>query len=140
MPPARRDLPQFLRFLVVGASNTLVTLVLLALLSRILDPRVAYTVVFALGLAYTTVLSRRYVFRAARSRARSAAFAGWYLAVYGLGLGVVHLLTLAGVTSPDLLALITVGVTAPVNFLGGRLIFRTDPLDRTDPVDKELAA
>jgi putative flippase GtrA len=130
---------QVARFLLVGASNTLVTLVLLALLARVLDPRLAYTIVFALGLVYTTVLSRRYVFRARRSRARGAAFVAWYLAVYALGLGVVHLLSRAGADSPDLLALLTVGVTAPVNFLGGRLIFRPDGAPG-DTTDEELTA
>jgi putative flippase GtrA len=135
--PARGDLrasvAQVWRFLLVGGSNTLVTGVLLALLARVMDPRLAYTIVFALGLVYTSILTRRYVFRAARSRRRTAAFVAWYLASYGLGLGVVHVLGVLGVENPDLLALLTVAITAPVNFVGGRLIFRTSD-------DEELVA
>jgi len=53
-----------LRFLVVGGSNTVITLVLFALLARVMPPWLAYTVVFALGLAYATLLTGRFVFTA----------------------------------------------------------------------------
>ena len=114
-----------LRFLVVGGSNTAVTLVLFALLARVIPAWVAYTVVFALGLAYTTVLTGRFVFGAESTWRHSGLFIGWYLLVYAVGLGLVQTLQALGVDSPDLLALLTVVVTAPLNFLGGRWIFRS---------------
>ena len=123
-----------LRFLVVGGSNTAVTLVLFALLARVMPPWLAYTVVFALGLAYTTILTGRFVFGADNNRRSSALFVGWYLAVYAVGLGVVQTLQAVGVDSPDLTALLTVIVTAPLNFLGGRWIFG----DRSSYSEKEL--
>ena len=113
-----------LRFLVVGGSNTAVTLVLFALLARVIPAWVAYTMVFALGLAYTTVLTGRFVFGAESTWRHSGLFIGWYLLVYAVGLGLVQTLQALGVDSPDLLALLTVVVTAPLNFLGGRWIFR----------------
>jgi putative flippase GtrA len=113
-----------LRFLVVGGSNTAVSLVLFALLARVVAPWLAYTVVFALGLAYTTLLTGRFVFGAQNTRRRSGMFVGWYLSVYVGGLVILHALQALGVGSPDLLAVLTVVVTAPLNFLGGRLIFR----------------
>src|SRR5450759_761173 len=126
--------PSILRFLVVGGSNTVVTLVLFALLARVMAPWLAYSAVFALGLAYTTVLTGRFVFGAHSKRRSSGLFIGWYLAVYALGLGVVQTLQALGVSSPDILALLTVLVTAPLNFLGGRWIFR----DRSSYAEKEL--
>jgi putative flippase GtrA len=113
-----------LRFVVVGGSNTAITLVLFALLARVIPPGFAYTVVFALGLTYTTILTGRFVFRAGHTWRSSGLFIGWYLAVYAVGLGVVQILQALGVHSPDLLALLTVSVSAPLNFFGGRLIFR----------------
>lgn len=112
-----------LRFLVVGGSNTAITLVLFALLARVMRPWVAYTVVFVLGLSYATLLTGRFVFGAESSRRSSGLFIGWYLLVYAVGLGLVQTLQAFGVDSPDLLALLTVVVTAPLNFLGGRWIF-----------------
>ena len=123
-----------IRFLAVGGSNTLITLVLFALLARVVPPWLAYTVVFALGLGYTTALTGRFVFGAETTRRSSALFIGWYLAVYVVGLGVVQTLQALGVDSPDVLALLTVVVTAPLNFLGGRWIFR----DRSPHSEKEL--
>lgn len=130
--PSNRS--SFLRFLAVGGSNTVVTLVLFALLARVMAPWLAYSAVFALGLAYTTVLTGRFVFGAHNTRRSSGLFIGWYLAVYALGLGVVQTLQALGVSSPDILALLTVLVTAPLNFLGGRWIFR----DRSSYAEKEL--
>ena len=121
-PPSNRS--QVLRFLVVGGSNTAITLVLFALLARTMPAWLAYTLVFALGLAYTTVLAGRFVFGAHSTWRSSGLFIGWYLLVYAVGLGIVQALQALGVHSPDLLALLTVVVTAPLNFLGGRWIFR----------------
>jgi putative flippase GtrA len=133
-PPSTRS--SVLRFLAVGGSNTMITLVLFALLARIMAPWLAYTLVFALGLAYTTMLTGRFVFGADNTRRRSGLFIVWYLTVFVIGLGVVQTVQAFGVDSPDLLALLTVLVTAPLNFLGGRWIFR----DRSSHSDKELVS
>jgi putative flippase GtrA len=116
-------LRQSWRFLLVGGVNTAVTTALLALLSFVLDPAVAYTVVYLIGLAFTTVMTNRYVFGAARSWPRMALFVVWYLGVYAVGLAVVRVLDGGHQWGPLPLALVTVAVTAPLSFLGGRLIF-----------------
>jgi putative flippase GtrA len=117
------SLRQSWRFLVVGGANTAVTVVLLAVLARLIDPAIAYSVVYVLGLAFTTVMTNRYVFSSARSWTRMAAFVAWYLVVYGVGLIVVHVLDANYRWGSVVLALATVAVTAPLSFLGGRLIF-----------------
>lgn len=105
-----------------------------ALLAQWLDPRVAYTIVFAGGLSYTTVLSSRWVFSARTSPRLLATFVGWYLAVYVIGLGTVHVVR-DHVDSTILLAGVTILVTAPLSFLGGRLIFGSRPAAAaTEPV------
>lgn len=128
----RRELRSARRFVLVGAANTAVTWALLAVLARFIDNRVAYTIVFALGLAFTTVATGRYVFAGThRSWQRSALFASWYLLVYGAGLAVVDLLTRRGGLGPEIVALAAVAVTAPLSFLGGRLVFRRKPPPRS---------
>jgi putative flippase GtrA len=121
-PPSGRS--SILRFLVLGGSNTVITLIAFAFLARIIPPWAAYTTVFALGLAYTTALTGRFVFGADTTRRRVGLFIGWYLIVYVVGLGVVQALQALGVHSPDVLSLLTVAVTAPLNFFGGRRIFQ----------------
>lgn len=115
------------RFLLVGGANTVVTAALMAALSLIIDPRLAYTVVYLAGLAFTTVMSSRYIFSASGSWPRMAAFVAWYLAVYAVGLAVVRLLDGGYDWSPIPIALATVAVTAPLSFIGGRLIFASAP-------------
>jgi len=82
------------------------------------------------------MLSGRFVFGTDNTRRRSGLFIGWYLTVFVIGLGVVQTVQALGVDSPDILALITVAVTAPLNFLGGQWIFR----DRSSHSDKELVS
>jgi len=118
---------QFFRFLLVGGSNTLVTLALFVVLQRWLSPGVAYTVVFLLGLAYTTVLTASVVFGSRLTWRRAAAFVGWYLLVYAVGLGVVQLVAVVWAPSSLTTAVVTVAATAPLNFLGGRLLFAVRP-------------
>jgi putative flippase GtrA len=115
---------EVVRFLLVGGSNTLVTLALFVLLQQWLEPAVAYTVVFALGLAYTTAMTASVVFGARLTWRTGGAFVGWYLLVYGVGLLAVQLLQALWTPSSLVTAVLTVAITAPLNFLGGRLLFR----------------
>jgi putative flippase GtrA len=111
------------RFIVVGATNTLATAALFVLLAQVLAPRLAYTIVFALGLAVTTVATGRWVFENDRlSLRRAAVFAGWYLLVYGIGLLVLTPLERARIAEP-IMAVTVIAVTAPLNYLGGRAVF-----------------
>jgi putative flippase GtrA len=111
------------RFLLVGGSNTVMSFLLLAFLAHVIDHGVAYTVAFVTGLAYTTLLTGRFVFSAAGSRGKTAAFVLWYLGVYLIGLLVVHLVDRNGDRSSVVVALATVLVTAPLGFLGGRIVY-----------------
>ena len=119
---------QVWRFGVVGASNTLLTGVLLWILASVIDPRIAYTVVFALGIAYSALLTSRFVFSSRSSPQRLTAFVLWYLAVYAVGLVLVDALDDPG-RSSLVLAAVTIAVTAPLSFVGGRLIFGRDVRD-----------
>jgi putative flippase GtrA len=122
-------LRQLGRFLLVGGSNTAITLALFVALQQWLAPALAYTVVFVLGLAYTTAMTARVVFGARLVWRTALGFAAWYLLVYGVGLLVVQSLHAVWAPSGVVTALLTVAVTAPLSFLGGRLLFtpRTRP-------------
>lgn len=126
-PAEGRHWGQLLRFALVGGTNTAVTLALFVLLQRWLSAPVAYTIVFALGLAYTTALTATVVFGSRLSWRSAALFAGGYLAVYGIGLLVIRLLTTFWDPSSLITATVTVVVTAPLNFLVGRLLFDDRP-------------
>jgi putative flippase GtrA len=125
---------QVVRFLLLGACNTALTTALLALLATAVDPQLAYTIVFVLGVLFTVTLTGRMVFRTSPSRPRVAMFAGWYLLVYAVGLLVVRLLDHELSWGPVALAIGTVAVTAPLSFMGGRLIFHTSSTRRPSGV------
>ena len=107
------------RFLAVGASNTLATLLVFWALTYVMPSGLAYTCAFALGLAYTTFMSSRVVFRVKAGAKRHAHFVAWYLIVYLVGLGAVWALESA--EAPRLALVVgTVAITVPLNYFGGR--------------------
>lgn len=123
---------QACRYVGLGGANTFATGLLLAGLAHVMDPRIAYTLVFLLGLALASALTGRFVFSVRATRHQRLSLASWYSIVYLTGLGVVQLLG-SRTVGPTVLAILTVLVTAPLGFLGGRLIFaRSDQdLDET---------
>lgn len=110
------------RFLLVGGLNTVVTAGCLAVLATLIDPRLAYTIVFVAGVAFATVMADRFVFGVRLGAKGMLAYAGTYLAVYLVGLAVVALIDRSGL--PSSASALVVIVTAPLNFLAGRLIAR----------------
>jgi putative flippase GtrA len=118
---------QLLRFLIVGGTNTLITYAIFVALGLIIDPGIAFTIAFVIGLVWVTAGSSRFVFRGATSARRIAIFLGWYLFIYAIGRLIVHLLDPQGVTALLLTSLAVLVVTTPLTFIGGRLIFT--PMD-----------
>jgi hypothetical protein len=80
--------------------------------------------VFAAGVAFSSWLTGSFVFGARRQLRTSLTYAGWYLAVYGVGLGVLQLAQRIDDLPTWLLGLAVISVTAPLNYLGGRVLFR----------------
>ncbi|WP_149202571.1 GtrA family protein [Actinotalea subterranea] len=123
------------RFVVAGGFNTLVTGVALSLLAQVIDPRLAYTIVFLVGIGISVALAGGFVFGVAMTRRLVVLYVAMYLLVYVVGLGVVALADAAGM--PDIGSGLVVLVTAPLTFIGGRLLLTrgvaapTDPLERT---------
>ena len=126
------------RFLVLGATNTLVTGAIFVILGTVIPPWIAYLVAFTIGLAWVVFGSSRFVFRA-ESRARHlVAFAALYLFIFGCGQLVIFLLHPRGVGSLILTSVLVIAVSTPLNYLGGRLVFRSSPKAEND-AQKESA-
>ena len=110
------------RFLTLGAANTVVTTVAFYLLSLVMPPSVAFTIVYVCALAYLALLTPRYVFRARLSTAHTVALAGWYVLVYLVGLSVIRVLEHAADLDRWAITVGTVAVTSPLSFIGSRLL------------------
>jgi len=116
---------QAIRFLVVGGINTLATYAVFIVLGLFITAWIAYSVAFALGLAWVVFGSSRFVFKATTSAKKIALFSGWYLLIYGVGRLVVHVFNPVGLFELAITSLVVLVVTTPLSFLGGRLIFTT---------------
>ena len=108
------------RFVLAGGLNTAVTTVALALLSLVIDPQIAYTIVFASGIALSVLLADRFVFGVRMTKLTMLTYVAMYLAVYVIGLFVVR--AIGSTDLPPSASALVVVVTAPLTFLGGRIL------------------
>ena len=111
-----------LRFLLVGGANTLATMAAFYGLAIVLPTRVAFTLVYAAGLAFVVLVTPRYVFGRRSPWPRRLLLALWYVATYGVGIGVISLLSSVLSAPREAVVLGTVAVTAPLSFVGARLL------------------
>jgi putative flippase GtrA len=108
------------RFVLAGGLNTAVTALALGLLSGVIDPQIAYTIVFACGVALSVFLADRFVFGVRMTTLTMLAYVVMYLAVYVVGLFVVR--AIGSTDLPPSASALVVVVTAPLTFLGGRVL------------------
>jgi putative flippase GtrA len=113
---------QLLRFGVLGGINTAITAAAFYLLALVLPATVAFTLVYAAGIAFVALTTPRFVFRSAAPWPRRLALAAWYVVVYIVGLLVVTILESGLDASRVVVVLGTVLVTAPLGFVGARLL------------------
>lgn len=115
MPPRLRA--QFGRYLVAGALNTLSTYALLVLAMRFMPYLIAYSLVYAIGVAIGYALQSRFVFRVPLSWRTARRFPLAYAAQYAFGAILLWLLVDAAQMSRNLAALVVVGASVPLGFM-----------------------
>lgn len=114
----------FLRFLLSGGLNTLLTYLLYLLLLQHIGARLSYSIAFASGVALAYGLGRVFVFRQPARAGRSRYFPLIYLVQYLLGVLIVHA-WVEWLAWPDALAaLASICVTVPMTFVLSRWVFQ----------------
>jgi putative flippase GtrA len=121
------ELVSFLRFLLTGVANAVLTGGMLVVIAAQVNIVIAYTIVYGFGLAFTTVLSACFVFRSRLTVSAVVRFVAWYLCVYLLGASLVEVIARDWHVSHSFTAVAVLAVTAPLNFIGGSLVFRPRP-------------
>jgi len=92
------------------------------LLSLAMPARFAFTLVYAAGIAFVALVTPRWVFGVSSSVARRLLLGLWYVFTYLVGLGMIALLE-GPLDAPTIVVVVgTLCVTAPLSFLGGRLL------------------
>lgn len=116
---------EFARFLLVGASNTLLSWVLFVVLVRFMPYLAAYTLAYAAGIVNSYFLNVRFVFKERISFASFLKFPLAYLLQYALGMFLMWLLADKLGMQPESAMVLVVCVTIPVTFLANRIILKT---------------
>ena len=111
---------QFVRYLVAGALNTMLTWLLFVALSQWINYLLAYGIVFVLGVALSYVLQSVWVFRSKMQWASLLRFKMAYLANLCVGLLLLKLLVANSALSPAHAAIVVVAVQVPISFLLSR--------------------
>jgi hypothetical protein len=88
----------------------------------VLQARIAFTIVYVAGLAFVVLVTPGYVFGSRSAWPRRVLLAFWYVGTYLVGIGVISLLTSVVSASRIAVVLGTVAVTAPLGFIGARLL------------------
>ena len=122
--PARRESRQILRFVVAGAINAGLSVLVYQAALFVMPHGPAYVLAYLAGIAIAYVLYSRQVFDAPLGTARFAAFTVFYLLSLALGtLLNALLIEMLGVVA-RLAIFITIALMLPVNYLGSRFCLR----------------
>ena len=118
-------LAQGLRFVAVGAANTLGTLLLYQLLLFVLPYGYAYALAWLTGLVFVNVAYPRFVYGKPRvTRRETLLNSCFYLSSFALSWGLLYLFTSLLTVNPRLSIVMVLAVTVPLNFLVTRIIYR----------------
>lgn len=117
------QLPEFVRFIMVGIFATALHYGLYFLLQRIINVNIAYTAGYAISFIANFYLTAYFTFRRKPSWKKAFGFGGVHLVNYLLHMGLLNLFLWAGLSKP--LAPIPVfPIAIAVNFLLVRYVFK----------------
>ncbi len=115
---------EFLVFLLLGASNTLLTLLLYWLLLRWLPHTAAYAFSYAAGVVYSAATNARFTFRTRLTAQGFLRFAAWTLALYAINALFLELLVRGAGIEARYAVLVVTAVAVPLGFLGSRFALK----------------
>ena len=115
---------EFIRFLIAGAANTLISYLLYLVLLTFLSYLSAYTIAYCVGITLSYFLNVRFVFKKGASFISFLKFPIVYATQYALGATILWLLVSKIGFSPSLAMAGVIVTTIPVTFFASRTILR----------------
>ena len=113
---------EFARFLLAGATNTLLSYLLYLFLLEFLVYLLAYSIAYCIGIALSYFLNVYFVFKQRASLTSFVKFPIVYAVQYGLGVLILWLLVDGAGMAPAIAMIGVIAVTIPVTFLASRLV------------------
>lgn len=113
---------ELLRFVVVGAVNTVLTLLLFEGLRLLMPYIVAYSLAYVLGIFVSYLLNTTYVFRRPKTFKTAALFPLVYVGQYLFGVVLMWMLVENVGLSPTLAVLVVILASVPVTFMMSRTV------------------
>jgi len=113
---------EFARFLLAGATNTLLSYLLYLFLLEFLVYLLAYSIAYCIGIALSYFLNIYFVFKQRASLTSFVKFPIVYVIQYGLGVLILWLLVNGAGMAPAVAMLGVIAVTIPVTFLASRFV------------------
>ena len=113
---------EFARFLLAGATNTLLSYLLYLFLLEFLTYLLAYSISYCIGIAISYFLNVYFVFNRRASLASFVKFPAVYALQYCLGAATLWLLVDRAGISPEIAMLGVIAATIPVTFLASRFV------------------
>jgi putative flippase GtrA len=107
----------FLRFLLGGAVNTVLTYALFLVLDRFLHHSIAYTLAYLGGIALAYVLAAKFVFRTGFELRSALRFPGVYVVQYLYGLAALSLLIETLRVPSEIAMLLVIATSVPLTFV-----------------------
>lgn len=113
---------EFARFLLVGATNTLLSYLVFLFLLNFLAYLPAYSIAYCTGVAISYFLNVYFVFKKRVSLASFLKFPIVYIIQYGLGAAILWLLVDSAGMAPALAMIGVIAATIPITFLASRFV------------------
>lgn len=119
-----RQLPEFIRFVMVGIFATALHYGLYYVLQGTINVNVAYTLGYALSFIANFYLTAYFTFGRKPSWSKALGFGGAHLVNYLLHIGLLNLFIWLGVSKP-LAPFPVFAIAIPINFLLVRFVFKS---------------
>jgi putative flippase GtrA len=111
---------EFLTFAVLGATNTLLGLLLYWLLLRWMSHTFAYAISYAAGIVFSAAANARFTFRTALTARSFALYTGWLLGLYAFNALFLEVLVRYAGIDAKYAVLVVIAVAVPLGFIGSR--------------------
>jgi len=113
---------EFARFLLAGATNTLLSYLLYWFLLKFIVYLIAYSIAYCIGIATSYFLNVYFVFRKRANLTSFIKFPAVYIIQYCLGVGMLWLLVDRAGIDPAIAMIGVIIATIPVTFLASRFV------------------